>query len=240
MWPALCATSSRPKSFPKAFTTKAACCATTATAASRSRRMRRSPRRPQTGFIGRPQRGDIAEVCGSCHTGPTDFFARGPHRDWRDEANPTCISCHHNHRVVDATLALMDETCTSCHAAGTAALETGLAIRVLLKENGERLRRTAATLDSLAAEDRSLARATPLLEAARAALREADPRTHALDRTLIEESVSDFRTEMEAVETRIGDHSASQRQRRWLALGVWAFVGLNVLLLWLKRRQLSR
>ena len=195
---------------------------------------------PQTGFMGRPQRGDIAAVCGSCHTGPTEFFARGPHHDWRVKANPTCITCHNNHRVHDATLSLMDETCTSCHAAGTTALEAGLAIRAVLEESGTVLQRAAVRLDNLVSADRSLVRVRPLLEAARAALREADPRTHALDPKLIESSISDFRRELEAVETRIGDHSASRRQRRWIVLGVWVFIGLNAFLLWLKSRQLKR
>ena len=193
---------------------------------------------PDTGFIGRPGRADIAPVCANCHTGPGEFFSQGPHHDVAMADNPTCVSCHHNHLVQDATLALMDEACTACHAVGTPALARGAAIRSRLQAGHQALQAVAARLDSALAHDRSLKFALPHLDDARTTLRAASPQTHAMNETLIDESLAEFNRDLTAAEKAIAESFEAKRQRRWAVVGVWAFVGLNMLLLWLKRRQL--
>lgn len=194
---------------------------------------------PGTGFIGKPRRQDIASLCGKCHSGPASAFARGPHADWGQEGNPTCITCHHNHRVKDATLALMDSTCSQCHPADSAALERGAQVRQSLEEGRREYSQLRSRLDSLRHQDGSSGRAAPRLEAAAAALREADPLTHALDPGLIGEKVKEARQELGQVQGFIDEYFAAQGRHRWIAAGIWAFVGVNVVLLWRKRRQLK-
>ncbi len=195
---------------------------------------------PSTGFIGKPQRGDIAQICGKCHSGPAGFFAQGPHHDWQTEANPTCITCHDNHRVFDATLALMDEVCADCHVDDARALNRGEEIRQHLERSDAALRRAASRLDSLRDIDPALQRILPVLATARSTLREADPATHALDVELIESIVEEAEVDRLAVEERL-DESVRHRQRRgWAVIGIWVFVMGNVALLTIKGRQLDR
>ena len=194
---------------------------------------------PDTGFIGRPARGDIAALCGSCHSGAAQFFAQGPHHEWHNEANPTCISCHSNHAVVDATLDLIDDSCSKCHEVGTPALAWGADLAAALRGAKGDLDHAATILDSLIASDRSLRHAMPLLEAARSSLREADPRSHALDQALMNETFDLFRQDLTAVERAIADHTETRERRRWIVYPVWGFIVVNVLLMWVKRRQLK-
>ena len=63
--------------------------------------------------------------------------------------------------------------------------------------------------------------------------------THALDVGLIERKVAEARQELEQVQGLIDERFAAQANWRWIALGVWVFAGANVVLLWLKRRQLK-
>ena len=193
----------------------------------------------ETGFIGKPRREDIAAICGRCHSGPARFFAEGPHSDWQNADNPTCISCHHNHRVLGATLVLMDESCARCHAAESEPASRGAAIRRRLEGSAAQLARVAGDLDSLRYIDAKLDRVVPMLEAARSTLREADPRTHALSRELIEETLEAAGGELAAVEERLDESVRKRRRRRWAVLGVWLFVAVNVIFLWAKRRQLD-
>ena len=193
----------------------------------------------ETGFIGKPRREDIAAICGRCHTGPARFFAQGPHRDWQNADNPTCIACHHNHLVLDATLALMEESCAPCHASESEAASRGLAIRRRLEDSAVQLARVAGDLDSLRYIDPKLDRAVPALEAARSTLRQADPITHALSRELIEEILEAAGGELAAVEERLVESVQNRQRRRWAVLGVWLFVATNVAFLWAKRRQLD-
>lgn len=196
---------------------------------------------PETDFIGKPGRAEIAEVCAQCHTGPAGFFAKGPHHEWQNEANPTCISCHSNHKVLDASLALMDETCNQCHEEWSSAIDRGQKIRVELKVAAEHLQRVAAVVDSLAELDRSLGKARPFVEDARAVLRSADAATHALDVQGIAGMVAEARGEqgIAGAERVVEAYYAELRRRPRIVVGVWVFVLVNVGLFWWKRRDLG-
>ncbi|MSR83513.1 MAG: hypothetical protein EXS58_11430 [Candidatus Latescibacteria bacterium] len=194
---------------------------------------------PGTGFIGKPKREDIAALCGKCHAAPARFFVQGPHAAWQNQANPTCISCHTNHRVQDATLALMDSTCTQCHQAGTPALARGSVIRQRLDQASAAHRQLQAQSDSLQAVEGSLRKATPYLEAAASALRETDPLTHTLDLGMIDRKLGEVRGEEDQVRQLISDYYAGRRHRVWAVAGIWVIVVANLFLLWIKRRQLK-
>lgn len=193
---------------------------------------------PATGFIGRPQREAIAGICGKCHTGPAEAFARGPHHDAGNRDNPTCVTCHQNHGVVDATPALMDTACAACHRGPSPALERGRAVQTALRAAATRLRAVSARFDSLRAGRPALERCRPLLDAAASALRGADARTHALDLADLGAVVTGFDQELGAVGQALDEHEESDARRRWAVVGVWLFVGANVALLWAKRRRL--
>lgn len=194
---------------------------------------------PGTGFIGKPRREDISALCGKCHAAPARFFAQGPHAAWQQPGNPTCISCHTNHHVLDASLELIDTTCGRCHQPGTPALARGEALRQQLGEAGQQHRRLRLHTDSLRQVDGSLRRAIPYLEAGAAALREADPMTHALDLGLIGGKLEEVRAEQDQVNQLLAEREAGRQRRSWAVGAIWALVAANVFLLWRKRRQLQ-
>lgn len=192
----------------------------------------------ETGFIGKPKREDIEGICGKCHTGPAAFFDQGPHHDPANPDNPTCITCHHNHSVLDATLALMDTSCTACHADQPESLRRGTAIQALLREGTDRLHAVRVRYDSLRVHDPGLARSAPLVQAAESALRGTEPRTHTLDLDVVGEAISGFGQELGVVQEALDESETSRRHRHWAVLGVWLFVAVNVAMLWVRRHQL--
>ena len=194
---------------------------------------------PETGFIGRPGRGQIAGLCGECHTGPTAFFGRGPHHDPGVAGNPTCVTCHHNHAVLDATPALMDTACASCHRQEPAALRRASDLRGLIGAAGGRIVRARVRFDSLAALEPALGRSASLGAAAASALRETAPRTHALDLALLEEPLRAVDAELAAWGQAMDRAESSRAGRRRALWAVWAFVAANLVLLWVRHRRLS-
>lgn len=196
---------------------------------------------PETGFIGKPGRDKVAEVCAQCHAGPAGFFAQGPHSEWLNEANPTCISCHSNHRVLDADLALMDATCNQCHDEWSAAIDRGQQIKVELEVAAEHLQRVARVVDSLAVVDRSVRRARPFVADAQGVLRMADAATHALDVGVIAGMVGEARGMggIGGAEGVVTGYYAELGRRPWIVVGVWVLVLVNVGLFWWKRRDLG-
>ena len=195
---------------------------------------------PETGFIGKPSRQQITEVCGDCHRGPAEFLALGPHADPAIPDNATCISCHSNHNVHSADLSLMDDTCHACHAGGSTAVTVGAQIRQLLeskKQHGEQVR---SEWDSLSAGDPRLRRQEMRVAAAFASLRQADAMTHSWNPELIAEQVAEFDEDLGLVEDGIKQHVEDRRLRPRLVVGIWLFILLNLVLVQRHRRNLSQ
>ena len=186
---------------------------------------------PETGFIGKPSRQQVAGVCGSCHIAAAGFLAHGPHADAADPHNPTCVSCHGNHRVQRAELTLMDSTCGSCHAVGSAALATGREIRQQVEAGRSLVAGVRSDLDSAAAVAPVLRREVARLDGAVASLRQVDAMTHAWDLEIITARVAEFEIALGSVESRIRQEGEKRRRRGWIAGAVWLFVAANLILL---------
>lgn len=72
---------------------------------------------PDRGFLGVPKQQDIPEFCGRCHVGVMKDYLQSAHGRALGHGGPTCVTCHSNHKVVKASLDIINEkTCTQCHS----------------------------------------------------------------------------------------------------------------------------
>lgn len=191
-----------------------------------------------TGFIGRPAQEDVAALCGQCHSGAASFFARGPHHNPTVGDNPTCISCHHNHRVHNPTLELLTNACTPCHSTDSPAARRGVAVRVRLGVAITEYATVTELLDSVRIVDRPIRKLHTLLDDAYTALRDAETRSHALDLALVDARISSAQQALNVIRDEVAQSKRREELRKWMVVGVWIAVFVNVVLLWLKRCQL--
>lgn len=71
---------------------------------------------PARGFIGVPAEKDIPRVCGKCHVGVTNDYLASAHGRALGSGGPSCVTCHGNHKVLRASLDLINEKdCSRCH-----------------------------------------------------------------------------------------------------------------------------
>ncbi|OHB29927.1 MAG: cytochrome C [Desulfuromonadaceae bacterium GWC2_58_13] len=94
--------------------------------------------RPERGFIGVPADNDIPAFCGRCHVGVLEDYQASAHGRALGSGGPQCVTCHDNHRVLRASIDLINpQDCSRCHdygraeelrqaVSGTDALITGL------------------------------------------------------------------------------------------------------------------
>ncbi|WP_224962999.1 cytochrome c3 family protein [Geomonas subterranea] len=88
---------------------------------------------PQRGFLGAPKEKDIPGFCGRCHPGVYKDYLSSAHGRALGAGGPTCVTCHGNHQVVKASLALINEkSCTRCHS-----FERAQAIRDAMQQTEE-------------------------------------------------------------------------------------------------------
>lgn len=71
---------------------------------------------PERGFIGVPADEDIPAFCGRCHVGVLENYKQSAHGQALGAGGPQCVTCHGNHAVKKASLALINkEDCSRCH-----------------------------------------------------------------------------------------------------------------------------
>ncbi len=71
---------------------------------------------PARGFIGVPAESAIPAVCGKCHVGVMNDYLSSAHGKALGGGGPTCVTCHGNHKVLRASLDLINEKdCSRCH-----------------------------------------------------------------------------------------------------------------------------
>lgn len=72
---------------------------------------------PARGFLGAPKEPDIPAFCGRCHVGVLKDYLSSLHGKALGRGGPTCVTCHGNHKVVKASLELINEkNCSRCHS----------------------------------------------------------------------------------------------------------------------------
>lgn len=72
---------------------------------------------PAKGFLGAPKETAIPAFCGRCHPGVLKDYLSSAHGRALGKGGPTCVTCHGNHEVLKATLALINEkSCSRCHS----------------------------------------------------------------------------------------------------------------------------
>ncbi len=77
---------------------------------------------PERGFVGVPTDDEIPGFCGKCHVGIKENYDSSAHGQALGSGGPNCVTCHSNHKVGKASLALINETsCSRCHEYGRAA-----------------------------------------------------------------------------------------------------------------------
>lgn len=76
---------------------------------------------PEKGFLGVPEESAIPDFCGRCHVGVLEDYRASAHGRALQSGGPQCVTCHGNHRVMAASLDLInDKDCTRCHEYGRA------------------------------------------------------------------------------------------------------------------------
>jgi len=77
---------------------------------------------PERGFVGVPAETGIPPFCGRCHVGIMNEYLKSAHGQALGQGGPTCVTCHGSHKVMKATIDLINEkNCGRCHPYDRAA-----------------------------------------------------------------------------------------------------------------------
>jgi hypothetical protein len=185
---------------------------------------------PARGFLGVPKEKDIPAFCGRCHVGVLKDYLVSLHGKALGNGGPTCVTCHGNHQVVKASLALINEkSCSRCHSFERARL-----IR-------EKMSETENLIDVLAARTRQYkeqGKDTERLEKGLFSLRN---RYHSLFHTVDTDKVvaesAGIRTELQKQADQLAAMDEQRHKQKLAGAGAVAAALVAALLFYLLRKS---
>lgn len=162
---------------------------------------------PARGFLGAPRPDDIPAFCGRCHVGVLKDFLASPHGQALGSGGPTCVTCHANHRVLKASLALINaKSCSRCHTFARARLVHDAMART---EAG------IVTMDTRIGEFKSTGTDTETLEKRLFAVRNSfHSLSHEVDVGKVTAASARIGADLARIETSLDELTATQRNRR--------------------------
>jgi predicted CXXCH cytochrome family protein len=191
-----------------------------------------------------PSLGDVARVCGQCHTAERRYFAAGVHAASRRPAGPgqrpECVACHDPHGVQATQPERFANSCALCHDGDGPRLQLG-------KRIWDDYREAARDVDAAAALV-TKADAIPIqtddyrarLEEARTYLREALPAAHSVREEVVAGFTARARSVGQEVQREIRVKLGNLRTHRFVLILFWFYVLLTLYVLRRFRDQAAR
>lgn len=164
---------------------------------------------PERGFLGAPKESAIPPFCGRCHVGVLNDYLGSAHGRALGRGGPTCVTCHGNHRVVKASLDIINEkTCTQCHSFDRARI---------IREAMLRTEQQIVTIDGRIAAIKNEGVDTDRLEKGLFAVRNRfHTQFHDVDVEKVKQESAQINTELGKLDKELGK-IAEERQKRKIA-----------------------
>ena len=177
-----------------------------------------------------PSLGDVAKVCGQCHTAERRFLNAGGHRPG-EPGKPECSACHGAHDTAPARPERLAEACATCHPAGSPQVAAGARMWAGYKGAADGLTRAEAATARAEAVPINTDDYRARLEEARTYLREALPAAHSVREDVVAGFTTRALSVAREVESEVGAKLGEVRVRRYLLILFWFYVLVTILVL---------
>jgi len=178
----------------------------------------------------------VANVCGTCHSVPADFFSQSPHQKaFAAMGLFACVTCHSNHDVMktsDSMVGTSDNAvCLNCHGPNTAGYAKATAIRASLDGLRGDVQRTTEILDRAEKAGMEISQAKFELRGAMDILLKARAAVHLFDPTAVKKLTDEgdqIADRMYAKGTQAMEDLRFRHRGLWISVGIilMAIVGL--------------
>ncbi len=184
---------------------------------------------PERGFIGAPEPNAIPDFCGRCHIGVRQDYGASKHGKALGKGGPQCVTCHSNHAVKRASLALINEkSCTRCHS-----FERAARIRAALEATDGMIAELEKDLDGLHRVGIAVKAMRGKVFSARNSFHRL---FHSVDVDKVHEGTAAVQADLEKVEVQIAGIKSELGQRKvWGGIAVVLLVVAGILALLLRR-----
>lgn len=177
-----------------------------------------------------PGAGEVADVCGACHSEIRDRFRESPHASRTARGSmKECVTCHGNHAVQLPDYSLFDAVddakiaghggtrCLTCHDPSKPedrGAQTAIAFGKGLRAADADVAEAKARVDAVESEGFRVDDERAALERARNDLRRVVPLTHTVDRKRVESMLLSIRSRVQQARTGCEAKVREERDRR--------------------------
>jgi len=187
-----------------------------------------------------PGIGDVAKVCGQCHTKTLDSFRRSPHKTVMEVGRQTeCASCHSNHRVERASHEMWATSCVACHPAGSPEADRGGKIQALFLQAESELEKARVAIDGAKRIPLDVSDYETRLSDARTYMVEARPASHNFSVEDVEDLTRRARSIALEVESELHQKMGVFRGRTIVLILVLFYILISIGVVTAYRRRLE-
>jgi hypothetical protein len=187
-----------------------------------------------------PGIGNVALVCGQCHTKTLDAFRAGPHKTaMAIGAESECASCHSNHRIEHAGHQMWLTSCTQCHGDSTPEAERGRKIQALFTQADDEMTKARAAVDDAKRIPLDVADYETRLTDSLTYLVEARPVSHDLAVEQVEDLTRRSRSISLEVQSDIHEKLGVFRGRIIVLVLIWFYILISIAVIFRYRRSLE-
>jgi hypothetical protein len=189
---------------------------------------------------GPPGLGNVAKVCGQCHTKTLEWFRLSPHKEVMAAGGKAeCASCHGNHRVERAGHQMWGSSCTACHDADSPAVERAGKIQALFTQAEAELEKAKDAIDDARRIPLDVGDYEARLGDSLTYLVEARPLSHNLSVEDVEDLTRRSRSISLEVQSDIHEKLGVFRGRIIVLIMVWFYILITVGVVIRYRRRLE-
>ncbi|HSB81942.1 MAG TPA: cytochrome c3 family protein [Candidatus Methylomirabilis sp.] len=187
----------------------------------------------------------VANVCGTCHSVPADFFGKSPHQKaFAAMGLFPCVTCHSNHDVMktsDSMVGTSDKAvCLNCHNANTPGFQKAGAIRASLDGLREDVLRATKILERAENAGMEVSQAKFELRGAADILLKARAAVHLADPVAVKKLTDEgdqIATKMQARGVKALEELTFRHRGLWIAVGI---ILVTIVGLVLKIKEIDR
>ena len=188
-----------------------------------------------------PGIGNVAKVCGQCHTRTLEAFRNSPHSEVMTAGKQSeCATCHGNHRVEPAGHRLWSTSCGSCHGDSGPQVERGKKIQALFLQAEDETEKAKQSIEDARHIPLDVSDYEARLSDAQTYLVEARPLSHNLSVEDVEELTRRSRSIAQEVQSEIHDRVNVFRGRYIVLFIVWFYILISIAAVYRYRRILER
>ncbi|HEY4717049.1 MAG TPA: ammonia-forming cytochrome c nitrite reductase subunit c552 [bacterium] len=182
-----------------------------------------------------PGGGEVANVCGNCHSVVLKSFREGSHYTALENSGvPKCIDCHGNHKILYPGIEMFKDACSSCHDAGSIPLTVADEMADILEVTRKKAELTESSLEIIKDSGRNIDDLVLDMSKVTNNLVKSKTITHTVDLEKVKGLMTEAQGSLSNIDKKVEEIRSDVQKRKKFMFTAVGFLGALIVLLYIR------